>query len=136
VNNAAREGSRLAIVDQNCDAIGQMARQHASSLDVSWSYNGALGPGAACMSNASDIHIQFLEAGYTGDDSTAPQDFSDSCDPGQPVGPTTGTRVGCIAEVTVTYEYNAATPIIGNLIGTLVLEGVAQQPIERGFVSP
>ena len=25
VNNAAREGVRLAIVDQNCDAIGQAA---------------------------------------------------------------------------------------------------------------
>ena len=65
-----------------------------------------------------------------------PQDFNDSCDPDQPVGPTTGTRVGCIAEVTVTYRYTAATPIIGNLVGTLTLEGVAQEPIERGFVSP
>ena len=136
VNNAAREGSRLAIVDQNCDAIGQVARQHASSLDVSWSYNGALAPGAACYANGEDVHIQFLEASYTGDDSTSPQDFNDSCDAGQPAGPMTGTRVGCIAEVTVIYEYTAATPIIGNLVGTLNLKGVAQQPIERGFASP
>lgn len=136
VNNAAREAVRLAIVDQNCDAVGQVAKQHASSLSVAWSYDGSLAPGAACYANAQEVHIQFLEAGYTGDDSTSPQDFNDSCDPGQPAGPTTGTRVGCIAEVTVTYQYNAATPIIGNLIGTLTLEGKAQEPIERGFVSP
>jgi hypothetical protein len=136
VNNAAREAVRLAIVDQNCNTVGQVAQQHASSLDVSWSYNGALTPGMACYANGEDIHIQFLEASYAGDDSSPPQDFSDSCDAGQPAGPTTGTRVGCIAEVTVTYQYTAATPIIGNLVGTLNVKGVAQQPIERGFVSP
>lgn len=136
VNNAANEALRLAVVDQNCNAIGQMGRQHASSLDVSWTYDGSLTPGAACYANVEDIHIQFLEASYTGDDSASPQDFDDSCDPGQPAGPTTGTRLGCIAEVTVTYQYTAATPIIGNLIGTLTLHGTARQPIERGYVSP
>ena len=136
VNNAAREGVRLAIVDQNCNAVGQAARQHASSISVEWVYDASLTKGAACFGNAQDVHIQFLEAGYTGDDSGPPQDFNDSCDPDQLIGPTTGTRVGCIAEVTVTYRYTAATPIIGNLIGTLTLEGVAQEPIERGFVSP
>ena len=123
-------------MNQNCDAIGRMAEQHASSIDVSWAYDGSLAPGAACYANSEEVHIQFLEAGYTGDDSSAPQDFNDSCDAGQPAGPTTGTRVGCIAEVTVTYEYTAATPIIGNLVGTLILKGIAQEPIERGYVSP
>jgi Flp pilus assembly protein TadG len=136
VNNAAREAVRVAIVDQNCNTVGQVAKEHAASLEVSWAYNGALTPGAACYGGAQDIHIQYLEASYAGDDSAAPQDFSDSCDAGQPAGPTTGTRVGCIAEVTVTYRYTAATPVIGNLVGALTLKGVAQQPIERGFVSP
>lgn len=136
VNNAAHEAARLAIVNQNCDAIGQEARKHAVSVGVTWAYDASLTPGAACYADAQDIHIQFLEAGYTGDDSNAPQDFNDSCDPGQPPGPFTGTRLGCIAEVTVTYQYNAATPIIGSLLGTLTLTGVAQEPIERGYVSP
>ena len=136
INNAAREGLRLAIVDQNCDDIGQVARQHASSLSVSWSYDGSLTKGAACYANPQAVHIQFLESGYTGDDSSAPQDFNDSCDPDQPAGPTTGTRVGCVAEVTVTYDYTAATPIIGNLLGTVHMVGMAREPIERGFVSP
>ncbi|HEX6474924.1 MAG TPA: TadE family protein, partial [Candidatus Limnocylindria bacterium] len=132
VNNAAREAVRLAIVDQNCNRIGQAAKQHASSLNVAWTYDGSLSKGAGCYANAQEVHIQFLEVDYSGDDSAAPQDFNDSCDPDQPIGPTTGTRIGCIAEVTVTYQYTAATPIIGNLIGTLTLEGKAQEPIERG----
>ena len=137
INNAAREGARLAIVDQNCNAIGQAGQQHAASLSVNWAYDGSLAPGAACYANAQEVHIQFLEADFSGDDSVGTsQDFNDSCDAGQPVGPSTGTRVGCIVEVTVNYHYTPATPIIGNLIGTLTLEGKAQQPIERGYVSP
>lgn len=137
VNNAAREAARLGIVDQNCNAIGEVARQHAVSLNESWAYDGVLSPGAACYANAQDIHIQFLESDYSGDDSVGtPQDFNDSCDAGQPAGPDSGTRVGCIVEVTVTYQYNAATPIIGNLVGQLTLEGKVQQPIERGYTSP
>ena len=137
VNNAAREGARLAIVDQNCNAIGQVAEQHAVSLSVDWTYDGSLAPGAACYANAQDVHIQFLEADFGGDDGVGTsQDFNDSCDAGQPVGPSTGTRVGCIVEVTVNYRYNAATPILGNLIGPMTLEGKVQQVIERGYVSP
>ena len=137
VNNAAREAARLGIVDQNCNAIGQVARQHAVSLSVNWAYDGSLSAGGACYGNAQDVHIQFLEADFSGDDSVGTsQDFNDSCDPGTPSGPSTGTRVGCIVEVTVIYHYSAATPIIGNLVGPLTLEGKVQQPIERGYVSP
>lgn len=129
VNNAAREAVRLAIVDQNCDAIGQTASEKASSLDVSWTYNGALTPAAACAATAQDVHIEFLEPDYTGAGT-----FNDSCDPGQlsPNGP----RYSCIAQVTVEYHYSAATPIIGNLIGPLTLTGTSQQPIEFTHVSP
>jgi Flp pilus assembly protein TadG len=129
VNNAAREAVRLAIVDQNCDAIGQTAREHASSLDVSWAYDGSLTPAAACAAAAQDVHIEFLEPDYTGAGT-----LNDSCDPGQasPNGP----RYSCIAQVTVEYRYSAATPIIGNLIGPLTLTGVTQQPVEYTYVSP
>jgi Flp pilus assembly protein TadG len=129
VNNAAREAVRLAIVDQNCTAVGQEAADRASSIAVDWTYDGLLSEAAACQSAASDVHIEFLEADYSGDGT-----FNDSCDPGQ-VDPN-GPRLGCIAQVTVEYRYSAATPIIGNLIGNITLTGVSQQPIERTFVSP
>ena len=43
---------------------------------------------------------------------------------------------GCTVEVVIDYQFTAATPIIGNLIGTINLQGVARQPIERGYTSP
>jgi Flp pilus assembly protein TadG len=129
VNNAAREAVRLAIVDQNCDAIGQKAQQHAASVDVSWSYDGSLTPAAACDATGEDIHIQFLQPDYSGADA-----FADDCDPGQaaPNGP----RSSCVAQVTVEYSYTAATPIIGNILGTITLTGTSQQAVELTYTSP
>jgi hypothetical protein len=109
--------------------VGQEAEDRASSIDVDWTYNGALAPSAACLNAAGDVHIEFLEADYSGDGS-----LGDTCDPGQ-VAPN-GPRLGCVAQVTVEYQYSAATPIIGNIIGDLTLTGVSQQPIERTFQSP
>jgi Flp pilus assembly protein TadG len=43
---------------------------------------------------------------------------------------------GCTVEVTVEYQFTPATPMIGSLMGTITLQGVARQPIERGYTSP
>lgn len=48
----------------------------------------------------------------------------------------TTPRFGCAVEVSVVYEFTAATPIISSLMGTINLEGLARQPIERTFTSP
>ena len=129
INNSAREAVRIGIVDQNCDAIGTEASNRASSLDIGWSYNGLLSPAAACQNAAGDIHVEILQADYSGEGT-----LNDNCDPGQ-VAPN-GPRIGCIVQVTVEYHYTAATPIISNLIGPLTLTGVSEQPIERQYSSP
>ena len=41
-----------------------------------------------------------------------------------------GVPIACLVEVTVSYEYNAATPIIGNLVGTLDLQASTRQAVE------
>ena len=48
----------------------------------------------------------------------------------------TTPRFGCAVEVSVVYEFTAATPIVSSLMGTINLEGLARQPIERTFTSP
>jgi Flp pilus assembly protein TadG len=108
LNNAAREAVRVAIVNQNCTAIGNEADSGAVSVGIDW--NAGLG----CNAAANDVKIRFLQPDYT---ATAP------C--------TATPRLGCIVEVTVQYEFTAATPIVGNIIGVLNLEGSARQPIER-----
>lgn len=44
--------------------------------------------------------------------------------------------IGCVVEITVHYQYNAATPIISNLVGTIDMTSTTRQPIERSYVSP
>lgn len=129
ISNAAREAVRIGIVDQNCNRIGTEARDRSASLNVDWTYDGTLTPSAACQNAADDVHIEFLQADYSGAGT-----LNDNCDPGQlsPNGP----RLGCVVQVTVEYQYRAATPIIGSLVGVLTLTGVSQQPIERTFQSP
>jgi Flp pilus assembly protein TadG len=52
-------------------------------------------------------------------------------DPDYTAGPCSTTpNVGCIVEVEVRYAYNAATPILGNIVGTINMSGSSRQPIE------
>lgn len=69
--------------------------------------------------DAGDVSVRWLSAQYT---NVAP------CN--------TTPRAGCTVEVEVRYQFVAATPLIGNLMGVINLEGLARQPIERGFASP
>lgn len=64
---------------------------------------------------SSDVAVDFLTSALA---DAAP------CN-GSPVPP------GCIAEVTVSYAYTPATPIIGNFIGSLTLSSTARMPVER-----
>ena len=38
---------------------------------------------------------------------------------------------GCVVSVTVDYSYEAATPILGNIVGTIDLSSTTRMPIER-----
>jgi Flp pilus assembly protein TadG len=64
--------------------------------------------------NSSAVTVDFLQPDYT---DNAPCNVS--------------PRYGCVASVEVAYTYNAATPIISQLMGTLTLTGASMQPIER-----
>lgn len=49
---------------------------------------------------------------------------------------TTPIDIGCVVEITVHYQYNAATPIISNLVGTIDMSSTTREPVERRYVSP
>ena len=42
----------------------------------------------------------------------------------------------CVAVVTVNYQYNAATPIISNLVGTIDMKATTRQALEYIYQSP
>ena len=124
ISNASREGVRLAIVDQDCTFIRNQAAQRAVSLGVT----------------ASDVSVWVWDpsAANAGNFSAA-----SAATHRAPCGDATGTAecpqsttaaeilLGCVIEVTVRYSYTAATPLIGNLVGTINMSATTRQPIER-----
>ncbi len=105
INNAAREGARLAIVDQ-------------TELDIQ---ERAAGAGVSLGVDPADVIVDFRDSASAA---------AGSCDDkiGQP------TIVGCLAVVTVPYQYTAATPVIGSLVGVLMLAGESQFAVEFNCV--
>jgi Flp pilus assembly protein TadG len=105
VSNAAREGARLAVVDQTMSDIRDVAAEAAAGLGI----------------DAADVVVDFR----TSDTAAA-----GSCN----ARVNTATIVGCIAVVQVPYEYTAATPIIGQLVGVLTLTGESRFAVEFNCV--
>ena len=104
ISNAARQAIRVAIVNQDTAAITNEAVQHSIGI-----------------ATASDVTVQFV------DTATATTYTTCSAAP-------TGCHLGWQAVVTVTYDYTAATPVVGNLVGTIPMASTSKQSIEN--VSP
>lgn len=108
INNAAREGARLAIVDQTLAHIQGKASQRAVALGLT----------------DSDVQVDYRDA----DD----PEGAGTCDSN--VG--SDAVYGCVAVVRVPYTYTAITPIIGNLVGTIDMTGEARFPVAFNCVDP
>jgi Flp pilus assembly protein TadG len=106
-NNAAREGARQAIVDQTLPHIQQRASEHAVALGIA----------------PADVVVDYRQP----DDETV-----GSCN--SSLG--TDAIYGCIAVVQVPYSYEAATPIIGALVGPITVTGEARFPVEFNCQEP
>jgi Flp pilus assembly protein TadG len=106
--NAAREGARLAIVNQDIAKVQQRVTTLAISAPI------------------DSITVQFYRAGR---DTTSSSDV-DKC-LGTPQSPLT---IGCVAVVTFRTSFTAITPIVGSLIGPVTMSARAELPIE--FVCP
>jgi Flp pilus assembly protein TadG len=113
INQAAREAARLAIVDQTISHIRDEAVESSVSLRI----------------DATDIVVDFRD-----------RDTPD--DEGSCVGAVSGddnnqqSIVSCFAVVTVRYEYEAATPIIGALVGTINMEGESRFKVDFNCEGP
>jgi hypothetical protein len=105
LSNAAREGARVAIVDQTVVAGVPVGATEAA--------NQATGLGLD-PTDPAQVEVSYLLPDLSGDCTTR--------------------DLGCIAEVTVHYEFTAITPIIGSVIGPIDLTASTQLPIE--FTKP
>ena len=102
IQNAAREGVRVAIVDQNEDVIADEVQDHAVGLGL----------------DDSDVSLSFLQ----------PDTMTTPCN--------TPIAISCEVEILVDYKFTPATPVIGNIIGTIDMSAASRQPVERSYVSP
>lgn len=106
VSNAARDGARVAIVNQQTDANGvPLAAIEAANQAT------ALGLDPA---NPNQVRVRYLTP-----------DLTTTC-------PTTWPSwQGCVAEVRVQYEWRAITPIVGSILGPITLASTTRMTIER-----
>lgn len=118
VDNAARQGARVAAVNQiqtspDCD----QSRPIENPADPHWSIKTCAAVAAYSLGvTAGDVAVTYFPP---------PGNALLTCSP--------TLHVGCIAKVTVQHTFRAATPIIGNLVGDIALSSTAEIPIERVF---
>ncbi len=79
--------------------------------------NRAIDQAVALGLTAADVDIEFFH-------------------PGTDVLCVTPIAIACEVEVVTKYQYTAATPVIGNLVGTIAMTATAREPVERSYESP
>jgi Flp pilus assembly protein TadG len=110
VGNAAREGTRTAIVNQNWSDIRQRAADQATGLGIDTSL-------VACSATNEPASTSGVCVRFNGADGT--------------IGGCTDMSPGCVAEVTAKWTFSPVTPIIGGLIGSKTFISTSKQPVEN-----
>lgn len=109
LTNGAREGARMAIVNQDTGSVEQRVQETSFGSTI------------ANIGNVADPVVAFYkEDPNLNDPTTNPR-----C---------TTLATGCVAVVTARHNWSALTPIIGSIIGPIVLTGRSELPVE--FVCP
>lgn len=112
VSNAARNGARVAIVNQSIAGTDTCDTTSATA----WSTGCAVSSGVSLGLVPADISVTYRDA----TDTTA-------C---------SAMTFGCLAVVTVTSHFQAITPVIGQLIGPVDVASTTKIPIERVCSNP
>ena len=113
VSNAARQGARIAIVNQS--TTGTSTCDTTVGDRVARGLRPRVGPRCSTCSPPTSIitYRDYLDAA--------------ACNP---------IQIGCIAVVKVTGTYQPLTPIIGQFIGTMDVSSTTKMPIERVCSNP
>ena len=117
IANAARQGVRVAVVNQLPDVTDcDESRPIEDPYEPHWSIIGcALLAGKTLGLTPANVSVAYV----------TPPSTTLSCSP--------TLHVGCIAQVTVTYEYDISTPIVSRFIGPISMLQVSEMPVERVF---
>jgi len=117
IANAARQGARVAAVNQLADTTDcDESRPIEDPYEPHWSIRGcAVAAASALGVKAANVGISY----------SSPPSTTLACDP--------TLHVGCIARITVSYHYAVATPFLNWVIGSFTMSQTSEMPIERVF---
>jgi Flp pilus assembly protein TadG len=117
IANAARQGARVAAVNQLADVTEcDESRPIEDPYEPHWSMRGC----AILAAKTLGISTSNVSVAYA-----PPPATTVDCDP--------ELNVGCIAAVTVTYNFTLTTPFVSALIGPFTMSQTSEMPIERVF---
>jgi Flp pilus assembly protein TadG len=117
IANAARQGARVAAVNQlsvvtDCDE----SRPIEDPYEPHWSIRGcAIAAAGALGITSANVTVSYV----------SPPSTTLDCDP--------TLHVGCIAAITVTYNYAVSTPFLNWVIHSVTMSQTSEMPIERVF---
>jgi Flp pilus assembly protein TadG len=117
IANAARQGARVAAVNQLVDTTDcDESRPIEDPYEPHWSIRGcALTAASALGITYSNVTISYAP----------PPSTTLACSP--------TLHVGCIAAITVTYDYSVSTPFLNWVIRSFTMSQTSEMPIERVF---
>ncbi len=117
IANAARQGARVAAVNQLPDVTDcDESRPIEDPYEPHWSIRGC----AIVAAKTLGITTANVSVAYV-----TPPSTTLSCSP--------TLHVGCLASVTVTYDYAVATPFVSLFIGPFTISQTSEMPVERVF---
>jgi Flp pilus assembly protein TadG len=79
----------------------------------------------------SEVVSQATSLGLVAADVTVT--YADADNPSSPCSSNPPTTLECLVVVTVAYDWQAITPIIGNIVGPITVTSISEMPIERVF---
>jgi Flp pilus assembly protein TadG len=117
IANAARQAARVAVVNQLPDVTDcDESRPIEDPYEPHWSVMGcALLAGKTIGLSPANVTVAYV----------TPPSTTLSCSP--------TLHVGCIASVTVTFNYDITTPFVSRFIGPIAMSQTSEMPVERVF---
>jgi Flp pilus assembly protein TadG len=117
IANAARQGARVAAVNQLADVTEcDQSRPVEDPYEPHWSMRGcAITAGATIGLTATNIDVAY----------EPPPGTTLDCDP--------TLHIGCIAVISISYDFTLTTPFVSSLIGPFTMTQTSEMPIERVF---
>lgn len=116
VSNAARDGARVAIVNQSTTGGTTCDTTAAPPAPTAYPLGCALFSGFALGLSSANVSVTYRD----------PADAA----------PCASMAIGCLAVVSVTGQFQPFTPVIGQIIGPVSVSSTSKIPIERVCSNP